>query len=325
MPNSDLCSHNLRVGQLRSCGTMKKFLLRSIIFLGGVILLLVAAEYAARICPNAYRNKELWIKAHTDQVETLVLGSSHAYAAIKPELFTSCAFNLANSNQTQRYDWLLLKRDTTTLASLKTIVYPTSSLMMNYRLEDTSEWYRCIYYQLYNHLDEHPFFSKYAWEMASIQTCCWKVQSLFISGESDRMCDEYGWCTYYQAQPSQKDNLTPAKAEERIRKYDEREGLHSLEENYFDEIAGYCQRHGIRLLLLGTPVSQAFRDKAAVGDYLENSGLIAQREAAKYDCIEYHDYTFDTRFTDEDFFDVDHLNSTGAIKFSQIISRDLGL
>ena len=304
---------------------MRRFLLRSLFFLAGVVLLLCAAEYAARICPNAYRNKELWMQSHNDQVETLVLGSSHAYAAIKPELLTSCAFNLANSNQTQRYDWLLLKRDTASLASLKVIVYPASSLLMDYRLEDTSEWYRSIYYQLYNHLAEHSLFSKYAWEVASIQTCCWKVQSLFVSGESDRMCDEYGWCTYYQAHPSQKDNLNLAKAEERIGKYEEREEMHCPEEFYFDEIAGYCQRHGIRLVLLGTPVSQIFRSQAAVAEYLKKTDLKAQQEAASYDCIEYHDYSFDTRFTDDDFFDVDHLNSSGAIKFTQIISRDFGL
>ena len=304
---------------------MRKFLFRILCFLVGVILLLCIAEQAARVCPNAYRNKENWMEANSDRVETLVFGSSHAYAAIKPELLSGCAFNLANSNQTQRYDWLLLQRDTTSLASLKAIIYPSSSLLMDYRLEDTSEWYRCIYYQLYNHLDEHSFLSKYAWEVASIQTCCWKVQSLFISGESDRMCDEYGWCTYYQAHPSQKENLTPTKSEERIRKYEEREGIHSSEESFFDEMAGYCQRHGIRLLLLGTPVSSVFRGQAAVGEYLKTTDLKAQREAANYSCIEYQDYSFDPRFTDDDFFDVDHLNSSGATKFTQIISHDFGL
>ena len=51
----------------------------------------------------------------------------------------------------------------------------------------------------------------------------------------------------------------------------------------------------------------------------------ALQEASKYDCIEYHDYSGDTRFDDDDFFDVDHLNSTGAAKFSKIIRQDFAL
>jgi len=299
--------------------------MRVLLFLAGVIVLLGAAEVAARICPNAYRIKEDRMHTHAGQVETLVLGSSHAYAAIRPELLTTQGYNLANSNQTQRYDWLLLERDTAALASLKAIIYPTSSLLMDYRLEDTSEWYRCIYYQLYNHIGEHSCLSKYAWEVASLQTCCWKVQSLFVSGEADRMCDDHGWCTYYQAHPSQKDNLTPAKAEERIMKYAEREGLHSPEETYFEQMARFCQRHGVRLLLVGTPVSNVFRSNPDARRHLKMIDGKAREEAERYDCIEYRDYSDDARFADEDFFDVDHLNSSGAEKFTGIISRDFNL
>jgi hypothetical protein len=304
---------------------MKRFLFRGLLFLVGVIVLLGLAEYMARLCPNAYRIKEDWMRGQAEQVETLVLGSSHTYAAIKPEHLGTKAYNLANSSQTQRYDWLLLQRDTLSLTSLKAIVYPSSSLLMDYRLEDTSEWYRCIYYQLYNHLEEHPFLSKYGWEVASMQTCCWKVQSLFISGESDRMCDENGWCTYYKARPSQRENLTQANADERIRKYAEREEIRSPKEDHFDEIAGFCQRHGLRLLLLSTPVSQVFRSHADASEYLKMTDKMAQEKASKYDCIEYRDYSNDARFTEDDFFDVDHLNSTGATKFTQIIRQDFAL
>jgi len=304
---------------------MKKFLLLSLGFLFGVCILLGLAEYMARTCPNAYSIKENWMHEHVGEIETLALGSSHNYAAIQTQYFGTKAYNLANSNQTQRYDWLLLSRDSTALTSLKTIIYPASSLLMDYPLEETSEWYRCIYYQLYNHLEQHSPLSKYAWEVASLQTCCWKVQSLLISGESDRMCDANGWCTYYQAQPAQKENLTQARVEDRIQKYIDREGIHYEDEAYFDEIASFCKRHHLKLLLVGTPVSQVFQHNADVGKYLKMMDEKAREKASKYDCIEYRDYAKDARFTDEDFFDVDHLNSTGAAKFSQIISQDFAL
>ncbi len=304
---------------------MKRFLLKILGFLAGVVILLGLAEYMARICPNAYSIKEDYMHQHASQIETLVLGSSHAYAAFKPEYLETTAYNLSNSNQTQRYDWLLLARDSALLTSLKTIIYPTSSLNLNYPLEETSEWYRCIYYQLYNHLNVHSTFSKYAWEVASIQTCCWKVQSLLKSGEADRMCDEYGWCTYYKAKPSQKEELTDAKAADRIQKYKDREAVRSKEEDYFDEIASFCKRHNLKLLLVSTPISQVFLNNPDFKNYLKQTDEKAQEKASEFDCIEYRDYSKDTRFTEEDFYDVDHLNSTGAIKFSKIISQDFAL
>lgn len=304
---------------------MKRFLNGVFVFLIGVIILLGLAEYLARTCPNAYSIKEDYLRANANRIETLVLGSSHTYAAIQPDHLKTRAYNLANSNQTQRYDWLFLARDSASFTSLRHIIYPATSLLMNYPLEETSEWYRCIYCQLYNDLKVHSALSKYAWEVASIQTCCWKVQSLLISGESDRMCDQNGWCTFYKAQPSQKDNLTASKAEDRIRKYIDREDIHIAEEDYFDTIASFCQRHDIRIVLAGTPVSQAFQGNAEAGKYLKNIEDKARDAASRYSCIEYRDYTKDARFAEGDFFDVDHLNSTGAAKFSQIISQDFGL
>ena len=303
---------------------MRRFLLRCFGFLVGVICLLGIAEYMARRCPNAYRIKDEWMQSQASSVETLVLGSSHAYAAIQPRCFSTSAFNLANSNQTQRYDWLLLAHDTTTLTLLHAIVYPASSLFMDYRLEETSEWYRCIYYQLYSRCPQHSWLSKYAWEVASLQTCCWKVQSLLVSGESDRMCDERGWCTYYEAQHWQRERLTAEQVDDRLQKYESRHELHGTEW-YFDKLASYCQRHGIRLLLVGTPVSSAFRNHRDAQSYLENIDREARQQAARYGCIEYRNYTADSRFTDEDFFDVDHLNSRGAEKFTTILSQDFSL
>jgi len=45
----------------------------------------------------------------------------------------------------------------------------------------------------------------------------------------------------------------------------------------------------------------------------------------KYPSIEYHDYSRDSRFTDDDFFDDTHLNTDGAAHFTRILVNDFGL
>lgn len=304
---------------------MKKFLLRVFGFLIGVVCLLGVAEYLARTCPNAYTQKEHWMEKHASEVETLILGLSHTYASIDPEYLQSKAYNLANSNQTQRYDWLLLAQDTAALTSLKAIVYPSSSFKANYPLEDTSEWYRCIYYQLYNHCKVHSAFSKYAFEVASIQTCRTKAKRRLMSGQADRMCDEWGHCTSYLADASNQANLTEEKLQERLKIYNEREGIRTPKEQYFDLIADYCQRHHIRLILVGVPVSGIYAKNAEGLTQLSAMDQTAKQCCNRYSCIEYHDYSQDTRFEDRDFYDVDHLNSNGAIKFTTILQSDFSL
>ena len=301
---------------------MKKFLRRFLGFLTGVAMLLALAEYCARICPNAYRLKAEWMQTHQAEVKTLVLGSSHAYAGIDASLLDG-GYNLSNSNQTQRYDWLLLAQDSARLTSLQTLIYPASSLLMDYPLESTPEWYRCIYYQLYQGLQVHGWYTKYNWEVASIQTCCWKVQSLLLSGEADRMCDDLGRCTYYRADASNYLNLTPDKLADRLSKYQLRAAVRSDVERYFDRIADYCQRHKIRLLLVGTPVSRLYAESPLGKALLNEIAQDAQAAVQRYSCITYLDYAIDNRFSEADFFDVDHLNANGAQKLSLLLKEEL--
>lgn len=306
---------------------MKRFLTTLILFLIGIAVLLGLAEWMARSCPNAYSQKQAWMEQHGGEVETLVLGSSHAYAGLQPRHLKTLGYNLANSNQTQRYDWLLLARDSTRLQRLKAIIYPASSLQMNYPLEVTTEWYRGIYYQLYNHLEVHSSWSRYAWETASLKTCCWKVQSLMNSGTSDRMSDDDGWCNFYQASDDNLRQLTDAALQKRLAIYDERATLAIEKDDYFGQIAQFCQRHGIRLILVGMPVSAPFGQQDPHSQkLLEQLDKRAREYAESYPAtIEYRNYSTDARFEASDFYDVDHLNSLGARKLTQIISEDFAL
>lgn len=293
---------------------MKKFLTQVALFTVGILCLLALAEYVARQCPNAYRIKQTWVEAHAPEVEVLVLGSSHAFAGIHAEQLGRPAYNLANSNQTVHYDWLLLSRDSARYQSLQTILYPTSSLLMDYPLEKTSEWYRCIYYQLYNHLGDYSLTSRYAWEVASIQTCCWKVQGYFYSGTADRMCDDYGWCTYYRN--DEENRLTPELLAQRLDKYEDRSSLPADPEDYLDQIARLCERRGWRLLLIGFPVSELFASDVRGQQHLRQQDQLAREFAERHPAVSYYDFSADRDFTPQLFFDVDHLNDQGAALMS---------
>ena len=73
------------------------------VFVGG-------AEYAVRQIPNEYKYKNDWMDQHAEEVETLIMGSSHAMFGINPAFIDGVAFNLGLPSQSLKYDLFLLHK-----------------------------------------------------------------------------------------------------------------------------------------------------------------------------------------------------------------------
>ena len=88
---------------------MKKFLIRSLVFLLPALIVLVLAEAYVRSIPCSYQYKDQWIEAHGDKVSTLILGNSHAFFDLRPSDFADRTFNLSNVSQRLEHDYFLLQ------------------------------------------------------------------------------------------------------------------------------------------------------------------------------------------------------------------------
>ena len=120
---------------------MKKFLIYISCVLIATVCFLGTGEFIARSVPNPYKYKEEWMQQHHNEVETLVLGGSHTFYGIKPDLFEGISFNLANVTQLLQYDLYLLNRYE--CPKLKTVIIPISySTLFCGELENGKEWYR---------------------------------------------------------------------------------------------------------------------------------------------------------------------------------------
>lgn len=301
---------------------MKHFAKLSACFLCGLILLALLLEVIARSCPSTYAYKAEWMEQHADEVETLVLGPSTTYNCIKPELLSTKAFNLANSYQTNRYDWFLLSRDSTRYRKLKNIIYPTSALLMNTRLEDGVAWYRSAYYRNYFGCQDHSLFSKYAWEIF----CCAAVQNKLSKYNEPLTCDSLGFGIDLVPGPDNLKELTPQKVASRVKWVVATTREKTMDEDYIGMMLDYCQRHDIRVYLLNVPEYPSFfeaLDSLPVIQQQMNAKV--EEILAKYDNVIYRDYQGDARFDSLDFANPNHLNIKGAEKFTQILREELSL
>ena len=109
-------------------------LFRILLFAAILLLPLSAGESYIRSVPNPSKAKHAHMKAHSKEIDVLILGSSHTYYGIAPERISKRAYSLAQVSQTLRYDDFLLHHYP--MPNLRMVVLPISDFSLYEELED---------------------------------------------------------------------------------------------------------------------------------------------------------------------------------------------
>lgn len=294
-----------------------KFIAICAIFMLPVVVALSACEYAVRnYISNPYSYKNEYLAKNAPEVRTLILGSSHAYYDIIPEVLGGSTFNLANVSQNYHYDYALLKNYD--FRNLKTIILPVSYFSFyDSEMEDSdSDWQYAINYKVYMGIDEHSDLSRYNFEISRFPIFVEKLKAL--PKEKTLSCDSLGAGNDYQGQ-SPKESLESSGIATAARHTSPT--LIAVDSNirYLEKIAKYCHSKGIELILITTPAYKSYYahlNRAQLNETHRIINILAKRYNLKY-----YDFMWDNRFQEGDFYDADHLNRDGAIKFTKILKK----
>src|SRR5437762_1145455 len=79
-------------------------------------------EWTLAKIPNSFSAKRDGIHALSNDVDTVILGSSEAFFGISPHRLSGTAFNLANSAQTPYYDYEIMKSVLPDLPKLRRVI-----------------------------------------------------------------------------------------------------------------------------------------------------------------------------------------------------------
>lgn len=295
---------------------MKTFAGRTAIFSCLVLLVLAAAEIYVERLPNPYRDKHAWMKSHADEVETLVLGSSHTYYGVCPEDLGHGAMSLANVSQTYRYDLYLLTRYE--MPRLRNVILPFSYFSLWEDFESQGEDNYIIPYRIYMDCDLHCRWGRYGLECLSLPSFKEKLKSLW---QPRRMYwSERGWGTEYTlaARNEDWDNGALRAAQNT---YDDTT-IYEANLERLNAIAQWCTARDVSLLLVETPVMRSFLSNMDERQNAANERAL-QSLISRYPKVTLVDLRADSRFCSRDFYDGDHLNSDGAHKLSGILKEYL--
>jgi len=306
---------------------LRLFLRRLLFFLLPIAFLAVLAEVLVRTLPNSYRTKAAWMDLHAQTLEVLILGNSHAYYGLRPQLVEEeggmaphSVVNMANVSQSLKYDRLLLEHYAPRCPRLHTVVLlMDNSNLFDPPLEDSDEAFRCAYYNHYMGISDEsaPLVSLEIWDASSFRAKWWKH---LTGGGAD--CDSTGWGQGYtlasRDQYWDNEGMLTVVANHRCRNWT----WPQQNRKEVTAMARYCHDRHLRLLLVSTPVWPAYWNRISYNQKLRIQDVV--RECTTLYGAQYADYVSDPHFTSDDFRDVDHLSDIGAAKFSRLFASFVG-
>ncbi len=304
-----------------SNSSMKNFLKIFIYFFIPIVIASACLEVYMRHIPNSYRYKDEWMKKNGNYVESLILGSSHAYYGINPEYLSGKAFNLANVSQDLERDYFVFNKYKDNVKNLKTVILVLSDANMLSTMEKGVESWRIAYYGIYMGYPQ----KRLALEITNARMTD-KLQAS-LKGDDMLGCTPLGFGTAYKDENKQP--ITETSINEALERNTILNKVGNIDTTYLrqnikalDEIILLCKQKNAKLIILTAPVVREYGKRMNRSQSALFYKIIHKKIKGNSN-IEFRDYIKDPRFSSADFFDCDHLTNLGAKKFSEIISQEI--
>lgn len=279
-----------------------------------MVILCGTMEFLLRNIPNDYQLKKDYLDHNAQNIEVLILGSSHFYRAINPQFLTLNSFNAAYVSQTVDIDESIFKKYENKLTNLKYLVLDISNLSLFYELRLGPENWRMKNYNIYYDLPITTTLAQHS-ELLSMKfdISLKRIFSYYIFKRSEITSSSLGWGSFGSLQNKKGLIKTGEAALQR----------HNITDfSYFpavtqklDSIIKIASEKNIKVILLTTPLSEFYRDGLSI-KMLEKNNAFLENLIKRCETCSYLDWSHDSSFSDNDFFDGDHLNEVGAKKLS---------
>ncbi len=303
---------------------MKRFFVRGFLFALPVALALMYTEARLRAIPNSYNTKRVYLERQLDSIEVLALGSSQTYDGINPSFFTERGFNLGVIGQPLFYDIRLARKYMDRMPRLKCVIVALSYFSFGYNLEDTGEAWRDYYYYHFWGIkaDDIKWYDSRVVSFIALYTPKTVLRFAahgFAVNEAMTM-QPNGW---NRTDTTGHGVITDSLGHERVKIHDILNKRSRIDGNFRDLEAFLAELRskGIVTVIVTPPVYSTyskFTDPAAIA----LSRRLIDSLCASEGCT-YFDFSTDKRFVISDFQDNDHLNMTGASKFSRILESEV--
>jgi hypothetical protein len=303
---------------------MKQFFIKSLFFVLPFVIVAIIVEYKLRKIPNSYNYKKKSLKSKSNNLVTITLGASTALFGINPSYFKQPTFNLANASQSLYFDKELLLQQLDNLPKLKNVIIPIAYQSLYYKMNDSREKARVYAYNIFWNIKDQNFkpfdISNYSFIALLTPKSVFNIARKGfkkIDEDGIKLIDDFG----FTAMDSTEQNvrINDSMGRERYLSHIALMKDENVKNNIeiLIELLTNLNKKNINVYFVSTPLYKTY------SRYLDNKTLskndsILNVLCKQFNCT-YSNFSFDSRFLKEDFYDNDHLNKYGAIKFSTIL------
>ncbi len=305
---------------------MSGFIKKILVF--GVVYVLMSVVIEIRLCYtfNELSYKREYMESHADGIKTLLIGASNTANGIDPSVIGDSCFNMAVNGQSLHFTTATSKKFLPSCTHLKnvilTISYPMLYESYDYPLEKTNNdayaYEKCSYLKYMGVRED-------ATDWIYWPETIWQKQGIIFRCFVDLItCDTLGFehCKLSERGDRWKIIGVPTDIEDKLGNAEL-----AFEENVRNvrTIARLCKERGARLILVSTPYYETAQKATSEKHRAATRRFVEEVRKGGYDNVVYKEYTFDPRFSDDDFFNANHLNEHGAAKFAEILRTDFNL
>lgn len=291
---------------------MVKFLKKIILFGLPIIVIGIILEVLLRNIPNDYKLKNEYLKNNSKNIEVLILGSSHSYYGLDPEMMSGEVFNASYVSQSLEYDFKIYNKFKDNLTRLEYIVIAIDYSTLFSKLSITNESWRLKNYAIYQGYDL-GWSLKSNFELFSMKfnINTTRIFNYYWNGKTSVTSSDKG---YGSDKRNNKDLIQSGKAAaKRHTKEDKSFYIENL--TYLDEIIASAKVNDVKVLFYSSPCYHTYMrhlDQIQLNLVLTTMDSICKVHSH---CV-YHNLMEMDSFSNVDFRDADHLSRPGAIKLS---------
>ncbi len=296
---------------------MKKFLFYLVKIILPILLFFLVLEVAIRKIPNDYQLKKDYLNENAAEINTLILGSSHTFYGLNPEYFSQKTFNAAYVSQSLDLDYEILRKYDLKLKNLKTVIIPISYFSLFETLETDVEKWRIKNYVIYYDLENtYQLLDHFESLDNHIALNVKKIIKYYVLNKSYITSSYLGWGTNFNSKNKKTLNgaFTAKKhTAKNFNLYDE--NIKSLQ-----KIVTLCRKNKVKVIFITTPTHASYYHNLNKNQLEKTTKTISKFVKNNSNC-EYINMLTSDKFTNEDFYDADHLNEIGAKKLSLFLNK----
>ena len=298
---------------------MKKFVFHLLKIILPILFFFLVLEIAIRKIPNDYQLKKDYLTRNASEINTLILGSSHTFYGLNPEYFTEKTYNAAYVSQSLDLDYEILNLYESKLKNLKTVIVPISYFSLFETLEtDVEKWRIKNYIIYYNFENKYNFTDNFESLNNDIKLNVKKAVKHYFRDESFITSSNLGWGTNFNFENKKALNGAFTAKKHTVKNFN----LYDDNLKTLQKIIALCKENKIRIVFITTPTHESYYQNLNSIQLEKTTKTISDLVKNNSNCI-YLNLLKSEKFTNEDFYDADHLNEIGAKKLSLLLNNEI--